>query len=184
MEPPVVPRDRLDGWTLVAEATERPFEAGPVSVTAGTARYEREASPPRPFFFASRLRVSPETSPNPALTRLVESRAREGFRDRLAERDISDLERRDERALDVDDPDASRATLTVFHGRCAVDGDRVPVEALLAAWESGEYLLAGGAHPLGDGVEATRQELLALIRGVRPPDATGGRDADGPGSSK
>ena len=172
MEPPVVPRDRLDGWTLTAETTERPFEAGPVSVTAGTTRYEREMPPPRPFFFASRLRVSPETPPNPALTRLVESRAREGFRDRLAERDISDLVRRDERRIDVDDPDASRATLTVFHGRCAVDGDGVPVEALLAVWAAGEYLLAGGAYPIDDAREATRQEVLALVRGVRPPEAT------------
>ncbi|WP_096392999.1 hypothetical protein [Halorubrum trapanicum] len=174
MEPPVVPRDRLDGWTLVEAATERPFEAGPVSITAGTARYERETAPPRPFFFASRLRVSPDAGPNPALTRLVESRAREGFRDRLADRDISDLARRDERRLDVDDPAASRATLTVFHGRCAVDGERVPVEALLAVWEAGEYLLAGGAYPIGDGFEATRGDVLSLVRGVRPPDAEGG----------
>ncbi|QWC20429.1 hypothetical protein [Halorubrum sp. 2020YC2] len=174
MEPPVVPADRLDGWTLVAESTERPFEAGPVSVTAGTARYERETPPPRPFFFASRLRISPDAGPNPALTRLVESRAREGFRDRLADRDITRLERRDDRSLDVDDPDASRATLSVFHGRCAVDGDRVPVEALLAAWESGEYLLAGGAYPTGEGFETTRQAVLALVRGVRPPGAAEG----------
>ncbi|QAU11879.1 hypothetical protein EKH57_03430 [Halorubrum sp. BOL3-1] len=174
MEPPVVPRDRLDDWTPVAEATERPFAAGPVSVTAGTARYERETASPRPFFFASRLRISPDTGPNPALTRLVESRAREGFRDRLADRDITGLERRDDRSLGVDDPDASRATLSVFHGRCAVDGERVPVEALLAVWESGEYLLAGGAYPTADGFEATRQDVLALVRGVRPPDAARG----------
>ncbi|QUO46651.1 MULTISPECIES: hypothetical protein [Halorubrum] len=174
MEPPVVPHDRLDGWTLVEAATERPFEAGPVSVTAGTARYERETPPPRPFFFVSRLRISPDAGPNPALTRLVESRARGGFRDRLADRDITDLARRDERRLDVDDPDASRATLTVFHGRCAVDDERVPVEALLAVWEAGEYLLAGGAYPIGNGFEATRQDVLSLVRGVRPPDAEGG----------
>ena len=173
MEPPVVPRDRLAGWTLVAEATERPFEAGPVSVTAGTVRYERETPPPRPFFFASRLRISPDTGPNHALTRLVESRAREGFRDRLADRDIGDLARRDERRLAVDDPAASGATLTVFHGRCAVDGERVPVEALLAVWEAGEYLLAGGAYPTGEGFEATRQDVLTLVRGVRPPEPAG-----------
>ncbi|TKX85833.1 hypothetical protein EXE43_11615 [Halorubrum sp. SS5] len=172
MEPPVVPRDRLEGWTLVAEATERPFDAGPVSVAAGTARYERETPPPRPFFFASRLRISPDTGPNPALTRLVESRAREGFRERLADRRIGDLARRDERRLNVDDPAASPATLTVFHGRCAVDGERVPVEALLAVWEAGEYLLAGGAYPTGDGFEATRQDVLRLVRGVRPPAAS------------
>ncbi|KOX97145.1 hypothetical protein EXE48_10505 [Halorubrum sp. ASP1] len=177
MEPPVVPRDRLEGWTLVAEATERPFEAGPVSVTAGTARYERETPPPRPFFFASRLRISPDTGPNPALTRLVESRAREGFRDRLADRRIGDLARRDERRLDVDDPAASPATLTVFHGRCAVDGERVPVEALLAVWEAGEYLLAGGAYPTGDGFEATRQGVLRLVRGVRLPASSDAVDS-------
>ena len=176
MESPAVPGDRLDGWTLVAEATERPFEAGPVSVTAGTVRYERETPPPRPFFFASRLRISPDTGPNHALTRLVESRAGEGFRDRLADRNIGDLARRDERRLDVDDPAASPATLTVFHGRCAVDGDRVPVEALLAVWEAGEYLLAGGAYPTGDGFEATRQDVLRLVRGVRPPDAPDGAE--------
>ncbi|ELZ46197.1 hypothetical protein C464_11368 [Halorubrum coriense DSM 10284] len=174
MEPPTVTGD-LDGWTLVAEATERSFDAGPVSVTAGTARYERETPPPRPFFFASRLRISPDTGPNRALTRLVESRAREGFRERLAERNIGDLERRDDRRLDVDDPGASRATLSVFHGRCAVDGESVPVEALLAVWASGEYLLAGGAYPTGDGFEATRQAVLALIRGVRPAGSTGER---------
>lgn len=174
MEPPVVPSDRLTGWTLVETATERPFEAGPVSVTAGTARYERESPPPRPFFFASRLRISPDAGPNSALTRLVESRAREGFRDRLADRNITDLARRDERRLDVDDPTASDATLTVFHGQCAVDGEWVSVEALLAVWEAGEYLLAGGAYPTGDGFEATRQEMLALVRGVRPPDTADG----------
>ena len=178
MEPPVVPGDRLDGWTLVAEATERPFEAGPVSVTAGTVRYERETPPPRPFFFASRLRISPDTGPNHALTRLVESRAREGFRDRLADRNIGDLARRDERRLGVDDPAASPGTLTVFHGRCAVDGERVPVEALLAVWEADEYLLAGGAYPTGEGFEATRRDVLRLVRGVRPPESS--TDAERP----
>ena len=173
MDPPTVAGD-LGGWTLVAEATKRPFDAGPVSVTAGTARYERETPPPRPFFFASRLRISPDTGPNPALTRLVESRAREGFRERLAERDVVDLERRDDRGLEVDDPSASRATLWVFHGRCAVDGGSVPVEALLAVWESDEYLLAGGAYPTDDGFEATRRAVLALIRGVRPPNSVAG----------
>ena len=177
MEPPAVPPDRLAGWTLVDETTERPFAAGPVSVTAGTARYERETPPPRPFFFASRLRISPDTHPNPALTRLVESRAREGFRDRLADREIVGVERRDEREVAVDDPEASSATLSVFHAHCEVGGDRVPIEALLAVWERGEYLLAGGAYPIGDGFEATRQSVLALVRGVRPPDTDGGGDA-------
>ena len=178
MDPPVVPRDRLDGWTLVAETTDRPFTAGMVSVTAGTVRYEREAPPPRPFFFASRLRISPPTPPNPALTPLVESQAREGFRDRLADRDIVDVDRSEDRRFAVDDPSASRATLSVFHGRCVVDGEAVPVEALLAVWAAGEYLLAGGAYPTDGDREATRREVLALIRGVRLPGGDGSRGAE------
>lgn len=181
MESPVVPRDRLDDWRRVAETTDKPFAAGPVSVTAGTVRYERTAAPPpRPFFFASRLRIRPETAPNAALTRLVERRARSGFRDRLAERHIESVEHRGDREISVSDPNASRATLSTYRGACrSTDGtDPVPVEALLAVWEAGEYLLAGGAYPLSAGpvdADAARRELLALIRGVRP---TAERDSD------
>lgn len=187
MDPPVVPADRLDGWRRVAETTDRPFAAGPVSVTAGTVRYERANDPPpRPFCFASRLRIRPETAPNPALTRLVERRAREGFRDRLAARDIEAVERRGDREVSVDDPAASRAALWTFRGDCRIgedgsDGDRgVPVEALLAVWATDEYLLAGGAYPLaaaaypeGRGPEDARRELLGIVRGVRPPGRGG-----------
>jgi hypothetical protein len=195
MDPPVVPTDRLDGWRRVDEATDRPFAAGPVSVTASTVRYERTGSPaPRPFCFASRLRIRPETEPNAALSRLVERRARAGFRDRLAERGVEAVERRADRDIAIDDPAASRATLWTFRGDCRIDrvdgvaepagadagergaGDAVPVEALLAAWATDEYLLAGGAYPLGadayaggrDSADA-RRELLGIVRGVRSP---------------
>ncbi len=174
MDPPVVPRERLDDWRRVAETTERPFAAGPVSVTAGTVRYERTtAPPPRPFFFASRLRIRPQTAPNAALTRLVEGRARSGFRDRLAERHVEAVEHRGDREISVSDPNASRATLSTYRGACRpTDGtDPIPVEALLAVWDAGEYLLAGGAYPLSAGAaeaDAARRELLGLIRGVRP----------------
>jgi len=176
MEPPAVPTERLDGWRRVAETTDRPFAAGPVSVAASTVRYERTAAtPPRPFFFASRLRIRPPTSPNAALTRLVERRARSGFRDRLAERDIRAVEHRGDREISVDDPSASRATLSTFRGACRpADGtDEVPVEALLAVWDAGEYLLGGGAYPLSGGAtaaDAARRELLRLIREVRPAE--------------
>ena len=178
MEPPVVQSDRLDGWTLVSETTDRPFAAGPVSVTAGTVRYERTATaPPRPFFFASRLRIQPPTAPNPALTHLVERQARSGVRDRLADRDIEVIDHRGDREISVSDPDASRATLSTFRGVCRpADGsggsEAIPVEAMLAVWEAGEYLLGGGAYSLADGETAAgeaRRELLALLRGVRPP---------------
>ncbi|OYR56237.1 hypothetical protein [Halorubrum halodurans] len=169
MDPPVVPAERLDGWRRVDETTDRPFAAGPVSVTASTVRYERDdRREPRPFFFASRLRIRPETPPNAALTRLVENRARTGFRDRLAERDVEAVESRGERTIAVDDPDAGKATLVTLRGRCALDGGTVPVEALLATWEAGPYLLAGGAYRLDGDATGVRRELLGLVRGVRP----------------
>ncbi|MFC7186931.1 hypothetical protein [Halorubrum yunnanense] len=201
MDPPVVPADRLDGWRRVTETTDRPFAAGPVSVTASTVRYERADAPvPRPFCFASRLRIRPETAPNAALTRLVERRAREGFRDRLAERDIEAVERRGDREVAVDDPAGSRATLWTFRGDCRTDGtdrkdddgdtgeggpgDAIPIEALLAVWATDEYLLAGGAYaldadayPPGRSAGDARRELLRLVRGVRSP--ADGDDGEG-----
>lgn len=169
MDPPVVPAERLADWERVAETTDRPFAAGPVSVTASTVRYERVDRPsPRPFFFASRLRIRPETAPNAALTRLVERRARSGFRERLADHDIDSVDARDDRTLAVDDPDASPATLVRYRGRCALEDGAVPVEALLAVWAAGTYLLAGGAYPLDGDPTAARRTLLGLVRGVRP----------------
>lgn len=179
MNPPGVTTDRLDGWRRVEETTERPFSAGPVSVTAGTIRYERATGDPlQPFFFASRLRIRPPTVPNPTLTRLVERQARSGFKNRLAERNIEAVDHANTREIAVDDPRASRATLSVFRGECRIEGGRVtttvPVEALLAVWEAGEYLLAGGAYPLTDDPGRDRRELLGLIRGTRPPEAVDG----------
>lgn len=169
MEPPAVPADRLDGWERVERTTERPFAAGPVSVTAGTVRYERTDRPePRPFAFASRLRIRPATSPNAALTRLVERRARSGFRERLADRDIGSLDVCDERTVAIDDAAATPATLVTYRGRCAPGDEPVPVEALLAVWEAGEYLLAGGAYRLDGGTDGARRELLGIVRGVHP----------------
>lgn len=176
MDPPVVPRDRLDAWQRVAETTDRPFALGPVSVDASTVRYERTTTaPPRPFFFASRLRITPRTAPNAALTRLVERQAAAGFRDRLADHGIGSVDHREDRSIAIDDPAASRATLSTFRGRCRIDADAaddgtVPVEALLAVWDAGEYLLGGGAYPLSEESAADRRELLRLIRGVRSPD--------------
>ncbi|MWV65048.1 hypothetical protein GRS48_09485 [Halorubrum sp. JWXQ-INN 858] len=168
MDPPVVRDARLAGWERVAETTERPFVAGPVSVTARTVRYEPAADPePRPFFFASRLRIRPDVPPNALLTRIVERGARDGFRETLAERDVDRLDHRGDREVLVDDPAASPATCSTFRGRCVVAGDPVPIEALLAVWEAGEYLLAGGAYRIDDDPAAARTRLLGLVRAVR-----------------
>ncbi|GAB7090391.1 DUF6517 family protein [Halorubrum luteum] len=187
MDPPHVPSDRLAGWRRVTTTEERPFSAGPVTVTAETVRYERVTSDEpadadarttsdglRPFFFASHLRIRPPTSPNPPLTRLVEHRARDGFRERLADNAIEDVTHRENREIVVDDPAASPATLSTFRGRCRVEADSgvgervVPVEALLAVWSVEEYLLAGGAYPIDESPDHARRDLLRLIRGVRP----------------
>jgi hypothetical protein len=189
MSPPSLPHAHLDGWRRVGETVERPFDAGPVAVEAHTVRYERDGAAPRPFVFASRLYIRPETPPNRALTRLVERQAKSGFRDRLADRDIDGIEHRDDREIAIDDPAASRATLSTFRGGCKrLDGgpdptgdtraDSVPVEALLAVWIAGGYLLAGGAYPLDDGAypdgrdaSAARRELLRIVRGVTPRES-------------
>ncbi|ELZ36161.1 hypothetical protein C471_15167 [Halorubrum saccharovorum DSM 1137] len=186
MDPPVVPRERLGDWQRVDETTERAFAAGPVSVDASTVRYERAAArPPRPFCFASRLHIRPETPPNAVLTALVERRARSGFRERLAERDIAEVEHRGDRAIAVDDPRASRATLSTFRGvaRVGTEKRRTPIEALLAVWESGEYLLGGGAYPIGEGPYPSggspadaRRELLGIVRGIESPADRDGAD--------
>jgi len=186
MDPPVVPRDRLEGWERVDETTDRAFVAGPVSVDASTVRYERAArDPPRPFCFASRLRIRPATAPNPALTALVERRARSGFRDRLAGRDIEGVEHRGDREIAIDDPAASRATLSTFRGVARVDTtDRpAPIEALLAVWSTDEYLLGGGAYPLdeasypaGGAPADARRELLSIVRGIESSADRAGSD--------
>ncbi len=166
--PPQVPTDRLDGWHRVSETTEQAFSAGPISVTAGTVRYEPANEPePRPFFFASRLRIRPVVTPNVALTRLVERGARDGFHDRLAENDIDDAELRETREIPIDDPPGTMATASTFRGRCVVDGESIPVEALVAVWEVGDYLLAGGAYPLVGDVDGARRTLRGFVRGVR-----------------
>ncbi|MFD1572005.1 hypothetical protein [Halorubrum laminariae] len=188
MRPPSLPRAHLDSWRRVDETTERPFDSGPVSVEAHTVRYERNGPEPRPFVFTSRLHIRPETAPNAALTRLVQRQAKRGFRDRLAERDIGAVEHRGDREIALDDPTASRATLSTFRGQCAnPDGadastdsglaDPVPVEALLAVWSADGYLLAGGAYPLDDGAYPpdrdaadARRDLLRIIRGATPRD--------------
>lgn len=177
MDPPVVPADRLDDWHRVEHTTERPFAAGPVSVTATTVRYERAVEePPEPFFFASRLAIQPATSPNRALTRLVERRARTGFRDRLADRDIEAVESHGKRQIGVNDTTASRATLVTYRGQAVIDPtdetavstrERVPVEAVLAVWTADDYLLAGGGYPLDDGAPEARRTVLGLIRRVQ-----------------
>ncbi|GGC57811.1 DUF6517 family protein [Haloferax sulfurifontis] len=108
LAPPTLPP--LEGWVRVDDATDRPFELGPVSVVARTVVYEdaaiRERVPatadgPWRFLFASRLEIRPHTPPSKALTKLVGKRASAGFRSRLEARGFSDVRRVESRTLRV-----------------------------------------------------------------------------------
>lgn len=167
MNPPVVPDDALDGWAVVAETTETPFSVGPVSVVSHTRRYEPADTPtPRPFFFTSRLAITPRTRPNAALTHLVERGAREGFRSTLTERGIDDVSQGDRQTLRIDDPEASQATLTTFQGSHRPDGGTAGDTG-----DAGDAGVAGDAEDgedTGDAQEAARTErqpipVLALL---------------------
>ena len=156
--PPTLPDDRLAGWRRVERTTDRPFELGPVAVTATTVVYEDERLRQRlrettgidgqwRFFFASRLAISPATPPSGALRRLVTDRARRGFRDRLRDRGFESPAERDRRTIRID---GTEAEVTAYDATCRLGGVDLSVVGWLAVWPDGsEFLLAGGAYPTG-----------------------------------
>jgi len=189
---PSVPPELLDGWELVDERVERLFEAGPVTVRARVRVYgdrERRRAVRKAtgvdavwrFFFASRLRTAPRSPATGALTRLVRSRAAEGFADEIRNRGFSGVRRQESRSLEIR---GTEAHLRRFEAACRVAEAEVPTEAYLATVPGDrEYVLAGGAYPLqvgpelGGGVDVERlssfvdpandrRELLDLIRGT------------------
>jgi len=185
MDPPPAPAALADGWRRVDAERETLFRAGFVTVTADTATYEpdgdRDPAPdPEPdapgrFFFVSRLRLTPRTAPNPALTGLVERRARAEFRDRLGDRGFGAVERAGRRRLAAGDREAR---VTRYRATCRVGGRDLPVEAYLAVRPGDDYLLSGGAYVRTDRAEERREELLGLIRAVGGA-ADGGDGCDG-----
>jgi hypothetical protein len=200
--PPTLPDDRLAGWRRVDRTTDRPFEVGPVSVTSTTVVYDddrlrravREATGidgQWRFFFASRLAISPTTSPSGALRRLVTDRARRGFRDRLRDRGFESPAERERRTIRLDGTDAA---VTAYDATCRLGGVRLSVVGWLAVWPDGpEFLLGGGAYPTAvvetgvgaatEGAEPSsdaaddlsalltpddfRKELFSLLRAIR-----------------
>jgi hypothetical protein len=188
--PPRPTADLPDGWVEREATTERLFSVSKVTVTATTVVYEDErlrdavggdvGDAFRRFVFASRLRLRPSTTQSKPLTKLVTSRAKAGFTDRLNERDITSVEERETRRLRVGGSDA---TLVGYDARCAVGGTSVTVDGWLAVWpgDDGDYFVAGGAYPtrlldsdadeaaLADAIEPGRfrDELLAIVRSVR-----------------
>jgi hypothetical protein len=168
---PTLPDDRLAGWRRAEQTTDRPFEVGPVSVTATTVVYEDERLGQTlrettgidgqwRFFFASRLAISPTTPPSGALQRLVTDRARRGFRDRLRDRGFESPEERERRTIRIDGSDAE---VTAYDATCRLGELRLSVVGWLAVWSddadsNSDFLLAGGAYPtavVASGASAT-----------------------------
>lgn len=166
MEPPTVPEDVRGDWTVASDETTTPFSAPGVTVTARTITLEpADSTTPKPFFVASRIALSPWTE-NPLVDRLLASRARAGFLDRLRDRGFRSLRERGRRK-------AGEVPLRVYAGRhrsadadTGGDGDDrgVAVEAVVG-FRAADRLLVGGAYRSADGT--TRERVAEMARRVR-----------------
>ncbi|ELZ71822.1 hypothetical protein C457_07226 [Haloferax prahovense DSM 18310] len=189
LAPPTLPP--LEGWVRVDDATDRPFELGPVSVVARTVVYEdaaiRERVPatadgPWRFLFASRLEIRPHTPPSKALTKLVGKRASAGFESRLEARGFSDVRRVESRTLRVrvggggDETDSAgdggteaEADVVRYAATVELAGVELAADAYLAVTPvDGEFLLTGGAYPRE--VRGGEAETAAALREVIEPE--------------
>ncbi|ELZ97878.1 DUF6517 family protein [Haloferax sulfurifontis] len=188
LAPPTLPP--LEGWVRVDDATDRPFELGPVSVVARTVVYEdaaiRERVPaaadaPWRFLFASRLEIRPHTPPSKALTKLVGKRASAGFRSRLEARGFSDVRRVESRTLRVrvgggdetgsagDGGTEAEADVVRYAATVELAGVELAADAYLAVTPvDGEFLLTGGAYPRE--VRGGDAETAAALREVIEPE--------------
>ncbi|CQR50119.1 MULTISPECIES: DUF6517 family protein [Haloferax] len=190
LAPPALPP--LEGWVRVDDATDRPFELGPVSVVARTVVYEdaaiRERVPatadgPWRFLFASRLEIRPHTPPSKALTKLVGKRASAGFRSRLEARGFSDVRRVESRTLrvrvgggDDDETDSAsgagmdaEADVVRYTATVELAGVELAADAYLAVTPvDGEFLLTGGAYPRE--VRSGDAETAASLRETIDPE--------------
>lgn len=174
-----------DGWVELETTTERVFSVSKVTVTATTVVYEDERLRERVeretdaafhrFVFASRLRLRPSATPSKPLTKLVTSRAKAGFADRLEARGMAGVDERETRRFRVDGTDA---TLVGYDATCTVEGTSLAVDGWVAVWPGtdGDYFVAGGAYPthvvegdLGEVLEPNRfrNDLFSIMRSVR-----------------
>ena len=186
--PPAPTVDVPEGWVETETTSEQVFAVSKVTVTATTVVYEdetlREAVEAavgggfRRFAFASRLRLRPSTKPSKTLTKLVTSRAKAGFADRLANRGMEDVTEKETRRFRVD---GVEATLVRYDTACVVEGTHLAVDGWVAVWpdegSDGDYFVAGGPYPtsvlegadLGDTLDPGRfrDDLLSIVRSVR-----------------
>ncbi|SEO78776.1 hypothetical protein SAMN04487948_105141 [Halogranum amylolyticum] len=191
---PAVPTELLDGWRLVDERTETPFDVTFVTVTAHTTVYEdpdlaaalREQTGvdgPGRFFLTSHVVLRPQPPESEALRRLVTDRVAQDFAGRLRDRGFTSVEQTSQRSFSVDGADAR---LAAYEGAYPLgDGVELRVQGWLAVWQvDGDFLLAGGAYPThvhdpaGETTDAVREqlspqrfrdELFELIRAVERP---------------
>jgi len=179
-------RLRADGWELLEEREEIPFELSTVRVRGFTRIYEDGALRERiaratgidhlwRFFFATRLAFSPPLPPvvGPATVfPTVRTEARRAFVGILRDRGFETVEPGRTERVRVRSGD--RARLQSFDARLplGVDGvDAIDVEGWLGAWiTGGEFRLAGGAYP-------TDLPGLGAALGVEGDDLGPGADA-------
>jgi len=182
--PPAVPVDRLDdAWERAEDSTETLFGVEGADVRGHTVVYEdadlraavrRATDPPLDqswrFFFATRLAFRPPLAPGigPAMVLpSVKTEAVRRFADDLTDRGVADVGRgRRER---IRTEDRSRVSLRQVTGEVALpDGDPVPVEGWVGAWDDGDIHLAGGAYP--------RSSLADRFPAVEEPALDGSTD--------
>ncbi|QSG07079.1 hypothetical protein [Halapricum desulfuricans] len=192
---PAHPVDRLrdGGWARI-ESEQRVLARLPVvtvhghTVVYGDERLRERVTDatgcdrPWRFFFVTRLGLSPSPpgSIPSMVARIVRSRVRDGFADRLRERGFTDVSESRREELRV--RSGERAGLAGYRARdsldCADGPADLPVEGWVGIWShDGTFYVAGGAYPavdLGDalGIDletdpgAFRTELFELIRTV------------------
>jgi hypothetical protein len=178
VEPPSVPTEQLTDWRRTTDATETPFSALGLTVTARFLLYEderlrtairEETGVDRTwrFFLAARLTLDPTPPVTRTLRNLVANRASRGFVDRLSEREFGAVERVDRRPLRVG---GEAARLFQYDARCRVDGLTLPVTAWLAVWAPGsDFRMAGGAYPTGVDSGAAEDTLADSIESRLDP---------------
>jgi hypothetical protein len=191
---PAVPSEQLDGWRLVDERVDTPFDIKLLTVTAHTVVYDDPAlaaavrdytgvDGPGRFFLTSHVLLQPQPPASGALRRLVTDRVARDFASQLRARGFTTVEQTDERAFSVAGADAR---LVAYDGRCPVGDVTLDVQGWLTVWQlDGDFLVAGGAYPTrvredhDDGgteqraalnarltPQRFREELFGLIRSV------------------
>lgn len=190
VDPPTLPRDRLDreDWSLAEDEVETLFSMPTARVEGRTQVYEdaglraavREAAGIDHmwrFFFATQVSFSPPLPAGvaPLVRSRVASEARSSFADDLLDRGFQKVTKGEANRAQV--RSGARAEFTPFKATYRLPNDRtLEMEGFLAVWTDDGFIVAGGAYPadlgavladdVGADAEAYRSELLDLIRSV------------------